>query len=294
MSRRRIGASPEGAYAVESSEAWPVAPQCRQAGRLARRCRRGSRCGGRVRGSGRAGGPGILRDWNSSSRVGQPPLPSRIGAGPRCFCVRDFRKTYMPDLRSMRLARVGPCARRGRSRSSGSRLAWLAICAPSTTCEYAVVRRRGSWRVWRSGFRCASRCTPGEHVTGTLALVAVDGGAEPGDHGVAGDPPRRLGGRPLGALGGGEFGGLGLVVPPARGLVNRYTAPGEPRYRPGTPATTVLPGMPAALLPSNPARSTVARCLGPWRRLRLWSRYGLHWRGVDRHRWSADPVVEAA
>jgi len=85
MSRRRIGASPEGAHAVESSAAWPVAPQCRRAGRLARRCRRGTRRGDRARGPGTR--HGILRDWNSSSRAGQPPLPSRIGAGPHCSCV---------------------------------------------------------------------------------------------------------------------------------------------------------------------------------------------------------------
>jgi hypothetical protein len=34
---------------------------------------------------------------------------------------KRFPKTYMPDLRSTRLARVGPCTRCGRSRSSGSR-----------------------------------------------------------------------------------------------------------------------------------------------------------------------------
>jgi hypothetical protein len=181
-----MGASPEGAPAVESSAAWPAAPQCRRADLLARRCRRGSRSGGRARRSGTR--HGILRDRNSSSRVGQPPLPSRIGAGPHCSCVRDFQKTYMPDLRSMRLARVGPCARRGRSRSSGSRLAWLAICAPSTTCEYAVVRRRGSWRVWRPGSRRATRPWLGEqvHRAGRAEIQA----RHPGHDGVAGDADR--------------------------------------------------------------------------------------------------------
>jgi hypothetical protein len=141
MSRRRMGASPEGASAVESSAARPAAPQCCRADRLARRCRRGSRCGDRARRSGTR--HGILRDWNSSSRAGQPPLPSRIGAGSHCSCVRDFRKIYTPDLRSMRLARLGPSAWRGRSRSSGSRLAWLALCTPSECTPPS--RARTSW-----------------------------------------------------------------------------------------------------------------------------------------------------
>jgi hypothetical protein len=132
MSRRRMGASPEGALAVESSAAWPAAPYAAGPTGWHDGAAGDRAAGGRL--GDQAPGHGILRDWNSSSRVGQPPLPRRIGAGPRCFCVRDFRKTYMPDLRSMRLARLGPSAWRGRSRSSGSRLAWLALCTPSTTC----------------------------------------------------------------------------------------------------------------------------------------------------------------
>ena len=49
MSRRRHGASPEGAHAVESSAAGPGARQCGRAGPGARQCRRGSGCGCRVR-----------------------------------------------------------------------------------------------------------------------------------------------------------------------------------------------------------------------------------------------------
>jgi hypothetical protein len=128
-----MGASPEGAPAVESSAVWPAAP-CAAGPTGWHDGAAGDRAAGGRLGD-QAPGHGILRDWNSSSRVGQPPLPRRIGAGPRCFCVRDFRKTYMPDLRSMRWARLGPSAWRGRSRSSGSRLAWLALCTPSTTWE---------------------------------------------------------------------------------------------------------------------------------------------------------------
>ena len=113
-----MGASPEGAPAVESSAAWPAAP-CAAGPTGWHDGAAGDRAAGGRLGD-QAPGHGILGDWNSSSRVGQPPLPQRIGAGPRCFCVRDFRKTYMPDLRSMRLARLGPSAWRGRSRSSGS------------------------------------------------------------------------------------------------------------------------------------------------------------------------------
>jgi hypothetical protein len=92
MSRRRMGASPEGAPAVESSATWPLVPQCRRADRLAGRCRR-DRAAGTGLGD-QAPGTGSCVMGTSSSSVGQPRLPSRIGAGPRCFCVRNFRKTY--------------------------------------------------------------------------------------------------------------------------------------------------------------------------------------------------------
>jgi len=134
-------ASPEGAPAVESSAAWPAAP-----------CAAGptswhdGAAGDRATRTGpgdQAPGTGSCATGTIPAERAQPPLPGRIGAGPHCSCARDFRKTYMPDLRSMRLTRLGPSAWRGRSRSSGSRLAWLALCTPSECTPPS--RARTSW-----------------------------------------------------------------------------------------------------------------------------------------------------